>query len=142
MATRGSSPDAMPRRNGYIASGFLHLVLVLLFVFGLPDLFRQPLPAATPLVVQIVKIGPETRATQITHTPPKLHAKPKVTETPPTPAPKPKPKPKPVPPRPAPPKPPTQLQRPAPTPPKPEPKPQPKPKPVVKPAPAPEPAPA
>jgi hypothetical protein len=130
----------MPQRNGYIASGFLHLFLVLLFIFGLPDLFRHDLPTATPLVVQIVKIGPETRATQVTHTPPTPEAKPTPVVAPPEPKPTP---PKPVPPKPAP-QPPTVLNQPPPTPvpPTPQPKVQPPPKPAPRaPAPVPKPAP-
>jgi hypothetical protein len=120
----------MPERSGYIASGILHLGLVLLFVLGLPNLFRHPLPEETPLVVQLVKIGPETRATQLTKTPPTPEAKPEVAEAvpppkpePPTPTP-PKIEPKPVPPPVVkPPEP--QLATPTPPPPAPQPKPMP-----------------
>jgi hypothetical protein len=140
----------MPDRSGYIASGLLHLFLVLLFIFGLPDLFRQKLPEATPLVVQIVKLGPETRATTLTKTPPQEQAKPVVSETPPTPKPAPptpkppppQPPPQPAPPPPQPPPPPTPpMPKPVPTKPAPPPTPPP-PKPVPpKPAPPPKPPP-
>ncbi len=86
--------SAMPERSGYIASGILHLGLVLLFMLGLPNFFRHRLPEETPLVVQLVKIGPETRATQLTKTPPTREAKPEVAEA--------VPPPKPVPPAPDP----------------------------------------
>ena len=125
----------MPDRSGYIASGLLHLVLVLLFIFGLPSLFRQKLPEATPLVVQIVKMGPETRATRITETPPQPEAKPDIAEAPPPPKPEP-PRPKPPPPQP----PPAAVQPPPPEPLPPAP--QPKPEPPAPPVPAPIPTPA
>jgi hypothetical protein len=95
----------MPDRSGYIASGILHLGLVLLFVLGLPSLFRHKLPEETPLVVQLVKIGPETRATQVAKTPPVPEAKPEVAEQPPPPKPEPPtPEPPKITPKPEPPK--------------------------------------
>jgi hypothetical protein len=72
----------MLERRGYIASGILHLGLVLLFILGFPNLFGHRLPEETPLVVQLVKIGPETRATQLTKTPPIPQAKPEPAEEP------------------------------------------------------------
>jgi hypothetical protein len=130
----------MPERSGYIASGILHLGLVLLFLFGLPNFFRHKLPDETPLVVQLVKIGPETRATKLTQTPPTPEAKPEVAEAPPPPKPEPpKPEPKPEP-KPTPP--PSQVKPPEaqPAPPKPPP-PQPKPEPPKPPPPIPQPKP-
>jgi hypothetical protein len=126
----------MPERSGYIASGILHLGLVLLFLFGLPNFFRHKLPEETPLVVQLVKLGPETRATKLTQTPPTPEAKPEVAEEPPPPKPEPpKPEPKPEPK----PQPPPQDKPPVPQPPPPEPPapqpPQPKPPPPPKAAP-------
>ncbi len=118
----------MPERSGYIASGILHLGLVLIFLVGLPNLFRHPLPEETPLVVQLVKIGPETRATQLTKTPPTPEAKPEVAEAVPPPKPEPPmPTPPKVEPKPVPPpvvKPP-EPQLATPTPPAPQPKPMP-----------------
>jgi hypothetical protein len=83
-------------RNGYIASGILHVGVVLLILLGLPNVFRHPLPEETPLVVQLVKLGPQTRATKLTKTPPVPEAKPEVAEDVPAP--------KPLPPAPEPPK--------------------------------------
>jgi hypothetical protein len=132
----------MPERSGYIASGILHLGLVLLFLFGLPNFFRHKLPEETPLVVQLVKLGPETRATKLTKTPPTPEAKPEIAEEPPPPKPEPpkpeaKPEPKP--------QPPPQVKPPAPQPAPPEPPPpqppQPKPVPPTPPPPIPQPKP-
>jgi hypothetical protein len=113
----------MPERGSYIASGILHVLLVLLFLVGLPNLFRRDLPEETPLVVRLVKIGPETRATQLTKIPPQPQAKPQLAqaETPPPP--------KPEPPKPESPKPPPTPPPPPPTPPAPPPPPKPEPKP-------------
>jgi len=116
----------MLERRGYIASGLLHLGLVLLFILGFSNLFRHPLPDEAPLVVQLVKIGPETRATQSTEMPPTPEAKP---EPEPEPAAKPAPEPPRVmaqsqpPPMPTPPQP--RLAIPEPPPPAPQPKPKP-----------------
>jgi hypothetical protein len=105
-----------------------------LFLLGLPNFFRHKLPEETPLVVQLVKLGPVTHATQVTKTPPVPDAKPEVAED--------VPQPKPMPPAPEPPKvepspePPPQLMTPPdpalatpepapPPPPTPQPKPQP-----------------
>jgi hypothetical protein len=115
----------------------LHLTLVLLFLFGLPHLFKREIPEETPLVVQLVKLGPETRATEVAKAPPKPDAKPRVVEeTPPPPKPEP---PKPEPPKLEPPKPPPTP--PVPTPPPPEPKPTPPPPAPPPPAPPPPPPP-
>lgn len=83
-------------RNGYIASGILHVGVLLLILLGLPNVFRHKLPEETPLVVQLVKLGPETHATQLTKTPPVPDAKPDVAQD--------VPQPKPLPPLPEPPK--------------------------------------
>jgi hypothetical protein len=132
----------MPERSTYIASGILHLGLVLVLLLGLPNFFHHRLPEETPMVVQLVKIGPETRATEITKTPPTPEAKPKVAEQPPPP--------KPEPPAPEPPKvepksePPLMLKPPEPqlAPPEPAPPPPPPPpKPALQPAPKPVPVP-
>ena len=131
MSLRLSGAELMPERTGYIFSGALHVLIVLLFLIGLPNLFKRDLPEQMPLVVQLVKLAPETRATQVTKTPPKPEAKPEVVdETPPPPKPVP---PKPEPPKPEPPKPPP---APVPTPPAPEPTPPPpEPKPTPPPPP-------
>lgn len=129
----------MPDRSGYIASGILHLGLVLLFVLGLPSLFRHKVPEETPLVVQLVKIGPETRATQVAKTPPVPEAKPEVAEQPPPPKPEPPtPEPPKITPKPEPPKmiEPAAPQLAAPIPP-PPPVPAPKPQTLAKPVPVP-----
>jgi hypothetical protein len=118
----------MLERRGYIASGILHLGLVLMFILGLPSFFRHHLPEETPLVVQLVKIGPETRATQVAKTPPTPEAKPEVAEDVPPPKPEPPaPEPPKIEPKPEPPQmvtpPDPQLAPPEPPPPAPQPKP-------------------
>ena len=141
MSLRPSGAEWMPERTGYIASGALHVLIVLLFLVGLPNFFKRDLPQDMPLVVQLVKLAPETRATQIAKTPPKPDAKPEVVDdTPPPPKPVP---PKPEPPKPEPPKPPPTPAPapPEPTPPPPEPKPTPPPPTPPPPVPPPPPAP-
>jgi hypothetical protein len=136
----------MPQRVGLILSAVLHLILVLVIVFGLPSFFEPKPVEDTPIAVELVNLAPETRATQLTQTPPKPKAKPEevAQATPPKPEP-PKPEPpKPEPPKPAPapvPKPPEpKPEPPKPEPPKPEPpKPAPPPPPEPKPEPKPEP---
>jgi hypothetical protein len=125
----------MPERGGYIASGLLHVLIVLLFLVGLPTLFRKQLPDDMPLVVQLVKLGPETRATEVAKTVPRPEVKPEPPQPPP-PKPEPpkseppKPQPPPVPETPpAPPPPPPPAPEPKPEPPKAETPPQPMPKP-------------
>jgi len=75
----------MLERRGYIASGLLHLGLVVLLILGVPSLFNHRLPEETPLVVQLVKLGPETRATQLSKTPPAPEATPEPAVEPPPP---------------------------------------------------------
>jgi hypothetical protein len=90
-------PDGVGRR-GLALSGVLHLVLGSLFIFGLPTLFHPPAPQETPIAVQLVTIGPETRATHPNPNMPEREAKPDV----PVPGPPaPKPEPEPTPPQPA-----------------------------------------
>lgn len=128
----------MPRRV-FVYSAAFHLAVVLT-LFGLVHwhLFSRPIPEETPIVVQLVNIAPETRATQVTRTPPKPDKPQEVVQVespkppkpeppkpePPPPSPKPEP-PKPEPPKPEPPKPPppqeAKLEAPKPEPPKPEP---------------------
>ena len=93
------------RRSSYVYSALLHLGLILLAVFGLPQFWREPPVEETPMVVDIVPIGEKTN-------PPPLQDN------------KPQPEPQkaePEPPKPEPPKP----EPPKPDPPKPEPKPEP-----------------
>jgi hypothetical protein len=114
-------------RHGLALSAGLHLLLVGILIFGLPVLFHPPAPQQMPIAVQLVTIGPETRATHPNPERPQSEAKPVV----PIPGPpEPKPKPQPVPPKPmpppsaaaappAPPAPPLPEQKPAPLPPPP-----------------------
>jgi hypothetical protein len=129
-------PEAMPDgigRRGLALSGVLHLVLGSLFIFGLPTLFHPPTPQEMPIAVQLVTIGPETRATHPNPDMPAREAKPDV----PVPGPPgPKPEPEPTPPQPAPP--PSAAAAP-PAPPAP---PEPKPAPPLPPPPLPQPKPA
>jgi outer membrane biosynthesis protein TonB len=135
-------PEAMPDgvgRRGLALSGVLHLIFGSLFVFGLPTLFHPPTPQEMPIAVQLVTMGPETRATHPNPNMPEREAKPDV----PVPGlPGPKPEPEPTPPQPAPPPsaaaappappapaPPEQKPAPPPPPPLPEPKPAPPPPP-------------
>ncbi len=132
----------MPQRGGIIFSAILHLAVLLAIVFGLPQLFERKLPEETPLVVELVNLAPETRATQVNRTPPRPEKPKEVAQAdepkpqppkpeppkPPPPAPPPEPAPKPPEPKPEPPKP---------APPKPEPPPPPPPPPPPEPKPAP-----
>jgi hypothetical protein len=107
-------------RGSLISSAIFHLALIVLVFVGLPQIFAPKPLEDTPIAVQLVTLAPETRATQLTKTPPKPDTKPEpqIAQATPEP-PKPEP-PKPEPPKPAPPpKPP----EPTPDPPKPEPKP-------------------
>jgi hypothetical protein len=109
----------MPRRV-FVYSAAFHLAVVVT-LYGLIHwhFFSRPIPEETPIVVQLINIAPETRATQVTRTPPKPEKPQDVAqvETPKPPKPEP-PKPEPPPPSPPPsPKP----EPPKPEPPKPEP---------------------
>ena len=147
-------PDGVGRR-GLAFSAALHLILGGVFILGLPTLFHPPTPQEMPIAVQLVTMGPETRATHPNPNMPEREAQP-IVPVPGPPGPKPVPEaspPKPAPPPsaaaapPAPPVPPPPEQKPAPPPPPPPvpaPKPAPPPpppKPVAKveaPTPAPE----
>src|SRR5260370_21303606 len=99
-------------RGSLISSAIFHLALIVLVFVGLPQLFKPKPLEDMPIAVQLVTVAPETRATQLTKTPPKPEAKPEPQVAEATPEP-----PKPEPPTPEPPQPP-----PTPPPP-PEPKP-------------------
>ena len=63
---RGLSPDSeapegMPK--GIAFSAILHLGTLVLIALGLPILFHRPPLEDMPIAVQLVNIGPETRAT-------------------------------------------------------------------------------
>lgn len=153
--------ERMP--GGIVLSATLHVGLLALILFGLPNLFHHPPPEETPIAVELVTIAPDTKATHPNPYRPKPEAKPEPAIA--TPAPKPEPKPEPptpavsepppsaaAPPPPAPPQPPKPEIKPAPPPPPPkpveaqappppprppEPKPKPEPQPVRHAAPAP-----
>ena len=92
-------PDGVGRR-GLVLSAALHLLLAAVLIFGLPSLFHPPTPAEMPIAVQLVTMGPETRATHPNPNMPEREATPE----PPLPGPPaPKPAPEPTPPKPAPP---------------------------------------
>jgi outer membrane biosynthesis protein TonB len=79
QSPRRSDPVAMPEgitRRGMALSGVLHLLLVAVLVFGLPTLFSPPPPQEMPIAVNLVNIGPETRATHPNPNPPRHEAKP------------------------------------------------------------------
>lgn len=89
------SPDRVP--GGIALSATMHVAVVVLVIVGLPMLIHPPPPQDMPIAVQLVTLGPETRATH-PNPRPKPNAKPDVpvAEVPvPKPAPKPEP-PKPV----------------------------------------------
>ena len=101
-------------RRSLIASGLLHVLVPLtFFVFSLLHVFDKKIVEDQPIAVQLINVGPVTRATQVTQTPPVPDAKPDVPQTAP---PKPAPPPTPTPPKPEPPKP----EPPKPEPPKPD----------------------
>jgi hypothetical protein len=110
------------------SAGFHLAVAVTLYVLMHWHVFDRKIADETPLVVQLVTLAPETRATQVARTPPKPEKPPEVAnlETPKPPElkpepPKPQPPPesKPEPPKPEPPKP--ELVKPVPPPPEPKP---------------------
>jgi hypothetical protein len=128
-------PDGIGRR-GLGLSAVLHLVLGSLFILGLPTLFDPPTPQEMPIAVQLVTMGPETRATHPNPDMPQREAKPDV----PVPGPPgPKPEPEATPPQAAPP--PSAAAAP-PAPPEPAKPPESKPAPPPPPPPPPEPKPA
>jgi hypothetical protein len=126
----------MPRR-AFVYSATFHLVVVaMLYVMVNWHIFDRRIVEETPLVVQLVNVAPETRATEVNRTPPRPDKPEEVAQVePPKPEP-PKPEPpKPAPPPPTPPKPePPKPEPPKPEPPKPEP---PKPEPPKPPPPPP-----
>ena len=92
-------PDGVGRR-GLVLSAALHLLIGIVLVFGLPSLFHPPPPQEMPIAVQLVTMGPETRATRPNPNMPERAATPE----PPLPGPPgPKPVPEATPPKPAPP---------------------------------------
>jgi hypothetical protein len=106
-------PDGIAPR-GITLSIALHLVLGSVLILGLPRLFEPPTPDEMPIAVELVNIGPETRATRPNPNPPRPNAKPEVpvVDAPMT-------KPEPEPPVAAPVPPPSAEKPPAPEPPKP-----------------------
>ena len=82
--------------RGLALSGALHFVLIALLIFGLPTLFSPPPQQEMPIAVDLVNIGPETRATHPNPSAPQPAAKP----APPVPGPVAKPVRKPEPPQP------------------------------------------
>lgn len=141
-------------RRGVLFSSILHALVLGLAYFHLWDLlFPAPPLEETPIVVELVNLAPETRATRVNTTPPKAQAKPEDENAESQPAPKQPPKPTPPPPAPPPsaapppaPAPTPQVAQAQPQPPKPEtkadqppPPPPPTPAPTPKPPPPPEP---
>ena len=135
-------------RRGVLFSSILHVLVLGMAYFHLWDLlFPAPPLEETPIVVELINIAPETRATRVNTTPPKPQAKPEDQSAEDQPAPKQPPKltpPPPAPPPSAPPPAPTptpQVAQAQPEPPKPEPKQDQPPPPPPPPAPAPTPKP-
>ena len=121
--------------GGIAASAAMHAAIIALIIIGLPTLFRPPIPEDQPIAVELVNIGPETRATHPNPNLPRPNAKPDI---PLNAAPAPIPQPKPEPPPPSPVAPPSAQ---APPPPIPAPQP-PQPKAEAPPPPPPPPKPA
>ncbi|HVC53110.1 MAG TPA: energy transducer TonB [Stellaceae bacterium] len=126
--------DRMP--GGIALSATLHVALLTVIALGLPNLFRPPVPQDTPIAVELVTIGPETRATHPNPHRPIPHAKPLPPQpAPPAPIPEPKPAPPQAsaepppsaapPPPPPTPQPPKEAPKPTPAPPPPPPPPKP-----------------
>jgi outer membrane biosynthesis protein TonB len=63
-------------RRGMALSGALHLGLITILILGLPTLFSPPTPQEMPIAVDLVNIGPETRATHPNPNAPQHAAKP------------------------------------------------------------------
>lgn len=128
---RGGSPgDERELRLGLLCSAAVHIVAILIALFGLPQLLSEPPEISEPVVVELAQLSDKTNP------PPKQVEAPKPVEKPAEP-PKHEAPPTPEPPKPEPPKP----EPPKPEPPKPEPKPTPVPPPPPKPAPEPDPIP-
>jgi outer membrane biosynthesis protein TonB len=72
---RTEMPESITRR-GLALSGALHLVLLAVVIFGLPTLFSPPPPQEMPIAVDLVNLGPETRATHPNPNAPQHAAKP------------------------------------------------------------------
>ncbi|HEV2302396.1 MAG TPA: hypothetical protein VGR91_12580 [Stellaceae bacterium] len=125
LTPKSAGPDGMP--GGIALSAALHAIVGILLVLGLPVLFAPKVPQETPIAVELVTIGPHTRATEHNEHPHEHASLEKPIEAPPAP----KPEPKPAPPKPAPP-PTSTAEQSVPAPPEP-----PKPKPEPKPAPSP-----
>ncbi len=141
LAAESETREVMP--GGIAASAVMHVAILALIIIGLPTLFRPKVPEDQPIAVELVNIGPETRATHPNPNMPRPNAKPEIPIEA-APAPVPLPKPEPPPPTPAappsaeapPPPTPTPAQPKAETPPPPPPPP---PKPVEAPIPTPPP---
>jgi outer membrane biosynthesis protein TonB len=143
--------------RGLVLSAALHLTLGTLIIFGLPVLFHPPEPQEMPIAVQLVTMGPQTRAIHpnpnmpvreaklepplpgppaekpVPETPPKPAPPPSAAEAPPEPPAPVPPQEKPLPPQPAPAaaQPPKEAELPPPPLPQPKPAPPPPPKPAV-----------
>jgi outer membrane biosynthesis protein TonB len=129
---RAESAQSEAMSRGLALSGSLHIVLIALIVFGLPNLFSHPPPEESPIAVELVTIAPQTHATRPNPYRPKPEAKPEPAIAPPAPIPQPKPEPheaaaeppsaaSAAPPPPAPPTPPKPEAKPPPPPPPPKP---------------------
>lgn len=129
LTVESAISDRMP--GGITLSAVLHVGLIVLILVGLPNLFHPPPPVDEPIAVELVTMGPVTRATAPNPNMPVPEAKPEPPKPlPPAPIPPPKPAPpqessQPPPSSAAPPptpQPPTPEEKPTPTPPPPPPK--------------------
>lgn len=80
--------------GGIAVSAVMHAAILAAIIIGLPNLFRPTIPEDQPIAVELVNLGPETRATHPNPDMPREHAKPDI-PIPAAPAPKPEPKPTP-----------------------------------------------
>jgi outer membrane biosynthesis protein TonB len=137
LTPKSVDPDGMP--GGIALSVALHAIVGIFVVVGLPVLFAPRVPEEAPIAVELVTLGPHTRATEQNEHPHEHASTKKPIEAPPAPKPEPKPAPpKPAPPPtstaeqsvPSPPEPPKAKPTPAPPQPAPAPTPEPQPKPA------------
>jgi hypothetical protein len=129
LTVESAISDRMP--GGITLSAVMHAGLIVLILVGLPHLFHTPPPQDEPIAVELVTMGPVTRATHPNPNMPVPEAKPEIPKPlPPAPIPPPKPAPpqeSAQPPQssaapPPPPEPPKPEEKPTPTPPPPPPK--------------------
>lgn len=92
LTVESAISDRMP--GGITLSAIMHAGMIVLILVGLPSLFRPPTPQDEPIAVELVTMGPVTRATHPNPNMPVPEAKPEPPKPlPPAPVPPPKPAP-------------------------------------------------